>query len=43
MFTNAHLYMTDSFAFVSQMLGLYVNTYVDAVDEEDYKLQGQRR
>lgn len=29
---------TDSFVFVSQILRLYVNIYVNTVDEEDYKL-----
>lgn len=38
MFTNALLYMTASFASVSHMLGLCINTYVDAIVKEEYKV-----
>ena len=38
MFTNTRSNMTHSFAFVSHMLGLCFNTYVDTVNEEHYKL-----
>ena len=39
MLTNAHLYMINPFLYVSQISRLCVNTYVDTIDEEEYKVQ----